>query len=109
MIYEYKHEESGDIIELSMSMKDKIPEFLIKEEKRYNRIWTIPSVIMDNNVPKTVGSLAEKNTEHMLKTGKLKAPKPKKRPWWRKTEKVNSKLAKLSKKQKETYIQDGKI
>lgn len=73
----------------------------------YTRVFTVPNMIMDSKQPKTVGSLAAKNTERMISEGKLAPPKPKERPFWRNTDKpVN--IDGWSEKQKNRYIYEGK-
>lgn len=74
----------------------------------YHRVYSF-AVNIDSKQPKTVGDLAQKNTDEKIKRGELKPRKEKVRPWWRpKTDKVDTGLAKLSKKQRMNYIATGK-
>ena len=57
------------------------------------------------NETKTIGGLADKNTRKMEKEGTLPPPKPKaKRPWWRKTDKVDLDILKNPKR----FIEEGR-
>lgn len=106
-MYEYQNKD-GEIIERMFSMKGKIPSKIIENKKTYTRIYSVPSVIMDATRPKTIGSLAEKNTEKMVKEGKLKKPKKEKNPWWRPNkDKPNLNLSSMSAKKKQDYIFRG--
>lgn len=61
---------------------------------------------VDQNKPKTLGALAEKNYEHYKKTNPDKvASKKKIKPWWRKSEKINYDILKDPKR----YIKDGRV
>lgn len=110
MIYEFKHSETGLIIERSYSMKGPIPEKVEHEGSVYERVYSIPGIIMDVTKCKTIGSLAEKNTELMVKRGDAKVDtKPPDTPFWRKGKKINQKLAGLSPKAKARYVREGKL
>ena len=71
------------------------------------------SMVMDLTKAKTVGSVAEKNRARMEKNGEItkdqaeswSGKKKAKRPWWRKTDKINFDILKNPKR----YIQTGKI
>lgn len=107
MMYEFQS-KSGEIIEKYFKASGKIPKFITKNKIKYYRIISIPKMVMiDSKKPKTIGALAEKNTEKMLKQGKLKKKKEF-IPWWRKNKKVDTSLAKMSSKQKKDYIIAGK-
>ena len=134
-LYSYKN---GDLeIELYQSMAEEKPACLIRENDSdvktklvfldkqgletyeegdiglypagtYHRVYSF-AVNIDSKQPKTVGDLAQKNTDEKIKRGELKPRKEKVRPWWRpKTDKVDTSLAKLSKKQRMNYIATGK-
>lgn len=106
-LYEYRS-ESGETIEIFLSMKDEKPESIQKNGETYKRVFSVPMMtIVDSKKPKTIGALAEANTKRMLSEGKIK-PKEKYIPWWRKKAKVDTSLTKLSKKQRERYIRTGK-
>ena len=107
MIYEFKAKD-GEIIEAFYKANGKIPKQIKRNGKVYKRIFSIPMLaVVGSKEPKTLGALAEKNTEKGIREGKIK-PKKQEIPWWRKNKKVDTGLAKLSKKQQERYIREGK-
>lgn len=63
------------------------------------------SIFVDSTRPKTLGALAEKNTEDKLKRGESIEDPLRKKPFWRKSNKINYKV--LSNPGK--YVQTGKI
>lgn len=65
-------------------------------------------VAIDSSKPKTIGALAEKNTERMVKEGKIKPRKEKVRPWWRPKKDKPVDVSGKSSKQIQRYIEDGK-
>lgn len=84
----------------------KCPKSIQHKKKKYYRIFSLPSVAVDMNKPKTVGSLAEANTRQLEKErGPLKE---KQKPWWRKNKKIDKSLARMSSAQKARYIMEGK-
>lgn len=107
--YEYQTqngEPTGEYVELY----HKISECPLKVCPNTGRpiaraFLTAPNMIMDNNKPKTIGALADKNTREMIKRGdKRVAPKPK--PWWRDKDKpVN--IRGWNKKKIQKYIATG--
>lgn len=132
-VYQFKS-KSDQLITISQSIKDQLYSKIsitkngkywiddnnqkIKIEKdifeseliplgTYTRVFDIPNIGIDSKKPKTVGSLAEKNTEKMVKEGKIK-PKKEEYPWWRPNKKVNKSLGTLTNKQKMRYIREGK-
>jgi hypothetical protein len=105
MIYLYQNQETLEIIEKYFSIKDKKPTFIRKNGQKYIRIYTVPNIVIDLDKPKTVGSLAEKNTSKMAKEGKLDPPKE--TPWWRKGKKIDKSLSNLKGKALKRYIKDG--
>lgn len=107
-MYDYTSDD-GDVIEIFCSIKDERPEFLMKSGKRYNKTFSVPNVCIDSKKPKTIGSLAQKNTERMIKEGKIKKPKEKQNPFWRPNKKkCDVSLANLSEAGKKKYIMEGK-
>lgn len=107
MIYEFKSKD-GQIIEEFYKASGKVPKQIKRNGILYKRIISMPMMaIVGSKEAKTLGSLAEKNTEKMIKEGKIK-PKEKKLPWWRTSKKVDTSLANMSKKQKERYIREGR-
>lgn len=130
--YEYVNKNQG--FEIFRSMKEDIPSiihitkktttlyFTDKPSIKYNHIledlknikpgkycrkFSIPHMIVDNKKPKTIGALAAKNTERMVKEGKL-PKKESKIPPWRKSKKIDKSLANMTAKQKRQYIMTGK-
>lgn len=108
MIYLYRSTEGHEIEIIRYPSKQKIPSKISRKKVVYFRVFTSPDVIIDANQPKTLGSLAEKNTNKMVKEGKIK-PKETKIPWWRKSKKVNQNLAKMSSTKLKRYIKTGQL
>jgi putative FmdB family regulatory protein len=64
------------------------------------------SLIIDSQIPKTVGTLAEKNTEKLSKQGKIDLKSKKKsKPFWRDKDKINYNIL----KNPEKYVSTGDI
>lgn len=99
-LYDYQNSE-GKIITIKRSMKSKIPDKITRKGIIYNRVWTIPMVIMEPSRPKTLGAVGESNSRKKEKEFGPKPKKPKQR-------KVDTSLAKLTPAQKEKYIMTGK-
>ena len=76
-LYEYKHLESGEIIEVFRSMKDEHPEIIEQDGKTYHRVYSVGAVTVDLVKGRTIGSVAAKNTEKLRKQGKLLPKKEK--------------------------------
>lgn len=107
-LYEYKA-ETGEKILIKRSAKGQIPKTVTRKGIKYFRQYSIPGVIIDGAKPKTIGDLAQKNTEQMIKNGDSRVnTKPKKKPWWRSSEKPMNDLNKLTPKQQLDYIKTGK-
>lgn len=73
--------------------------------------FSVPSIIVDGFVPKTIGDLADKNTERMVKEGKLNRNHLNyhtNRIEKKNTKERQERIAKMSEKQKEKYIMEGK-
>lgn len=96
--YEYQSDD-GAILEIFKSIKEEIPQEIIEDGKLYKRVISLPTIIVDSSKPKTIGMLAQKNTEKKIKKGELKETKKKK--------KIDLSLAKMSNAQKERYIWTG--
>jgi len=106
-LYDYESDD-GSIIEVFYHMKDDKPEQLERDGVLYKRVFMSPRVGVDSKKPKTIGDLGRKNTERAIKEGTIDKPKAKEKPWWRKSKKVDTSLAKMTAKQKEKYIITGK-
>lgn len=61
------------------------------------------SIFIDADKPKTLGSLAEKNTKEKIKSGELEPTKKKSKPFWRKSDKINYDIL----KNPDRYIKEG--
>lgn len=108
MIFEYQHPDGKVILRNFNSKKRKrIPDTITVKGIKCNRIWSAPMVMMEPSKPKTMGTLAEKNTIQKIKSGEIKEKK-KTKPWWRQTDKVDTSLHKLSASAKQKYIMTGK-
>lgn len=104
--YEFRN-KNGETVEKYFKVADAPDKIKIKN-RNYYRIVSLPSVLVDTKKPKTLGQLASKNTEEMLKRGDPRVQqKASKKPWWRKG-KVDLSLSKLSKKKQLEYIKTGK-
>lgn len=104
--YDYQSED-GETIEVTFSIKEMRPENIIRNGKTFNKIISVPNIIIDAKKPKTLGALAAKNTEKMIKQGKIKKTK-KNNPFWRPNKKrADVSLAKLSPENKKKYIMTG--
>lgn len=78
------------------------------EGSEYKRVFTAPNAIIDNNKPKTIGALARKNTEEMVKSGKIKPKQEKEKPWWRESKKPIDISGRTS-KEISNYVYTGKF
>lgn len=110
-IYVYRYTDTDEIetFEILQQMKDD-PFITCPESGRpVERIIQSPSIIMDSNKPKTLGSLAQKNTEEAIKRGQMAAPKTQENPWWRPNKKKPVDMTGKSQKQVERYIREGKL
>jgi hypothetical protein len=106
MIYEFKN-KNGDIVEKQYRV-GKCPKSIKVNGVKYERIISLPYVIMDPDKPKTVGGLIDQQKRSDEKKGKVNKEKEVPTPWWRKgKKKVDMDLAKMSTKQKENYIMTG--
>jgi hypothetical protein len=106
MIYEFKNKD-GVIVEKNYRI-GKCPSKIKIKGVVYERIISLPYVIMDADKPKTIGGLIDKQKRKDEKDGKINKVKEAPEPWWRKgKKKVDRDLAKMSPKQKEHYIMTG--
>lgn len=105
MIYEFKNNETNEIIEKNFSI-GKCPKFITKNKKKYHRIYSNVIVIMDPDKPKTLGGYLDKRKQTDEKRGKL-IKKETQKPWWRKSNKPSTDLLKLSPEKQERYIMTG--
>ena len=97
----------GTRIEKFFKMME-VPSSIIINDIVYERVFTVPSVIMDLSRPKTLGDLARKNTERMEKQGDPKVQKKNKwSPFWRKDKKINFDLTRKTPQQQQKYIREG--
>jgi len=112
--YEFYCPDCSHQFELFQKMNDERPT-ICSECNNHNiyQVWSkAPGAIIDRSKPKTIGDLADKNTERMVKNGELSKDHlnwdknvEKKR---QKSEKMK-KIGKMSKDQKTQYILEGKI
>lgn len=87
------------------------PQICIECDMAMSRIFSMPSVIIDAKTPKTIGDLATRNTENLIKEGKISkkaldtsAHKERKR----KQKKIRD-LGNLSPAKQKRYIETGKM
>lgn len=105
-IYEFQADD-GSILEIFRKM-GKCPKKITRKGIIYNRIFSLPSVVVDLNKPKTIGSLAAKNTERMIKNGDPRIKKKKPNPFWRKDKDKPLDIKGWSKSKIKKYIETGK-
>lgn len=105
MLHDFKSSD-GDIITIKLSIHDKVPKTISRDGKKYKRLYSVPYVIIDSGCPKTVGALADKNTQRMKDSGELKK-KPK--TFDQRQQAQARKIAKMTPAQKENYVMTGKI
>lgn len=103
-IFEFQSKD-GQIIEKYFKA-GKCPKSIQHKKVKYYRIYSIPAVMIDASKPKTVGALADKNSREREKL--YGSPKEPKLPWWRKSKKIDRSLGRMTPKQKERYILEGK-
>ena len=106
--YVYKDTVTGEVFDFYQSMKDSPLKVSPTTGNLVEKQICLPTIIIDSKKPKTLGSLAEKNTKEMTKRGKLKPKKKAKPPWWRKEGQKPVNPTGWSEKQKEKYIMEGK-
>ena len=97
--------------EVFQNMSDDAYTHDPKTNEPVRRVPQVPYVIMDSKQPKTVSSLAEKNTEEMIKRGdkRIQPKKEKIKPWWRPTKEKPLDIKDKSPKQLKRYIDEGKF
>jgi len=110
--YELNCDKCDYNFEIVQSMKKKLPKKCPKcKEKSLYQVYHVNGII-DSKKPKTIGDLANKTTEKMVKEGKLHKSAleyDQKRKERTKKFKRTETLAKMTPKQKEAYIMTGKM
>lgn len=106
----YRVIDTDETFEVSQSMKDD-PITHDEQGRAVERVPQVPMFIIDSEKPKTLGSLAEQNTERMKKQGDARVQLKQKteRPWWRPNKDKPIDTSKMSKAQIKRYIKEGKI
>jgi len=111
-IYPFYCKKCGHSEELFLKMSDEKPSKCPKEgcDGEYCRDYSGINAVVDANQPKTIGDLANKNTENLVKEGKI----PKSTLSWHSNKKEKRKrkshmadIAKMTPSQKEHYIMTG--
>lgn len=74
------------------------------------RVIQAAHIVIDSKKPKTIASLAHKNTEQMIKRGdpRIKTKTKAKNPWWRKDRPKPVNIRGWDKKKIQRYIATGK-
>jgi putative FmdB family regulatory protein len=111
-IYNYECQGCSDQFEVFQSMsEEKLTKCLVCGKRKLSRIPYAPSVIMDAKQPKTVGELAHKNTEEKVARGELdkscldyESRTKARKDALNKTREIR----RMTPKQKERYIMEGK-
>jgi type IV secretory pathway VirD2 relaxase len=106
-IYECTNKKCEAKIHLEEQVKDMWKTtcpFCEKESLQLESAQLVAPVFIDLNKPKTIGSLGEKNYQLAIKEGRDTGikKKDKKKPWWRKNDKVNFNVLKNPNKYVET-------
>lgn len=113
-LYEFEHSETKAHKEIFYCMKEAptIGAAIEVEGQKYIRV---PSSgvggIVDSTKAKTIGDIAAKNTEEMIRRGDTRVKKGSRKvnnPWWRPNKKLDRSLINMSKEQKMRYIYEGK-
>lgn len=114
-IYQYQilddnNNPIDEYFEIFQSMKE---DALTKEPdtgRKCQRCINIPNVLVDTKQPKTIGALAEKNTQDMIARNDPRIDtrsKEEKRPWWRKHKDKPIDTSNMTGKQIKKYIEKG--
>lgn len=107
-IYVYKYTDTGETVEIFHSMKEPTYTTYNNRPVQKDYLGNLPNTIIDSTVPKTVGALAAKNTEDMMRRGDPRVKSKKvEQPWWRQSKKALN-VKGWSEKDKERYIREGK-
>ena len=115
-LYEYGCDDCRFCFEARQSMsEDALTE--CPECGGHVRRFLFPPTVFDAT-PRTIGGVADRNSDkggrywldakRAEENAAFKRPEQVERPWWRKEDKPNLKLADLTPKQKENYIVTGK-
>lgn len=74
------------------------------------RVPQLPMILIDLEKPKSIGGIAEKNTQRMIKEGdsRIKKAKDEKTPWWRDKGQKPLNTSNWNSKQIQRYIYEGK-
>lgn len=101
---------TGETVERFQSMKEDSYTIDPESNRPVRKAITLPNVVIDSKQPKTIGALAEKNTQEMIKKGdpRIAKKKKKKNPWWRDKKDKPLSTKGWSDNQKKKYIQEGK-
>lgn len=95
---------TGETVEIFHSMKDPDVQVYNGKKVRKDIAANCSTIMLNTSGPSTLGMIAAKNTEKMVKEGQIK-PTPK--PWWR-SERKPLNIKKWSAKEKAEYIKTGK-
>lgn len=109
--YEYRYTDTDDDSEQeTFEVYQNMNESALIEHKGRPCIKVISSVaiVTDINKPKTLGSLADKNRERMIKDGEIQPTEKPDRPFWRPDNDKPLNFDGKSKKEIERYIKHGK-
>lgn len=70
------NEPTGEIIDIFQTMSEGHLEKDPKTGRKIRKTISCPTILIDSTKPKTIGALAEKNTEEMLKKGDPRVKPP---------------------------------
>lgn len=110
-VYRYTDNDDNETTELMQSIKDDAYSTHPENGRPMERVPQVGNLIVDSKKPKTLATLAQKNTEEMIKRGdkRIKPKKKKERPFWRSDKDKPVDIRNKSKKQIKTYIETGKM
>lgn len=110
-VYRYTDTEDVETVELIQSIKDDSYSTHPENGRPIERVPQMGNLIIDSKQPKTIATLAQKNTEEMIKRGdkRIKPKKKKERPFWRPDKDKPVDVRGKSKKQIDNYIKTGKM
>jgi len=112
--YEYIYtdvpQDTIEKVEIFHSMKDEPLTIHPENGRPIQKIISLPNIVIDSKQPKTIGALADKNTQEMMKRGdpRVRPKKKKERPFWRPNKDKPVSVRGKTPQQIEKYIMTGK-
>lgn len=104
--YQYRYIDTDELFEVYQRIHDDA--YTEYEGRPCERLISSVAILTDVGKPRTIGSLAEKNMERMVKEGDERIQKTPDRPWWRPNKDKPISLKGKSDKEIQRYIKYGK-